>query len=63
MRMILTFNHTVAELSIWLAVFTRISNWTAVLEENTRPLSPSSNFHRVVERDTNRTAQSLRTGL
>jgi hypothetical protein len=47
--MMLTFNHTVAELSIWLAVFARISNWAAVLEENPGPLSPSSNFHRVVE--------------
>jgi hypothetical protein len=49
MRTILTFNHIVAELPIWLAIFTRISNWTALLEENAGPLSPSSDFHRVVE--------------
>ena len=49
MTMILTFNHIVAELSIWLAVFTRISNWATLLEENTGPFPPSFNFHRVVE--------------
>jgi phosphatidylinositol 4-kinase type 2 len=63
MTLILTLNYIVAEFSIWLAILARISDRAALLEENTGPLSPSSDVHRLVERYANRTPQSLCTGL
>src|SRR5438874_1086001 len=59
----LTLNCVVAEFSVWLAFFARIPDWAAVLRENARPLSPSFDFHRLVERDTDGAPQSLRTRL
>ena len=45
----LTLNRAVAEFSIRLAILARISDRAAILEENTRPLSPSADIHRLVE--------------